>query len=98
MRHSWRVSVAVSLGVATATAVIVGALLVGDSMRGSLRELTIERLGRTDSAVIPGSFFPIQGIVEESIPAVSLILFDSGVVESVSYTHLTLPTTLNSGC
>ncbi len=82
MRHSWRVSLAVALGVATATAVIVGALLVGDSMRGSLRELTIERLGRTDSAVIPGTFFPIEGIVDASIPTVSLILFDSGVVES----------------
>ena len=82
MRHSWRVSLAVALGVATATAVIVGALLVGDSMRGSLRELTIERLGKTDSAVIPGAFFQPQGMVSNQIKAIPLILFDSGMVES----------------
>ncbi len=57
MRHSWRVSASVALGVATATAVIVGALLVGDSMRGSLRALTVERLGKTEFAILPGRFF-----------------------------------------
>ncbi len=82
MRYSWRVSLAVALGVATATAVIVGALLVGDSMRGSLRELTVERLGNTDSAVIPGAFFQFEGIVSGEIKPIPLILFDSGVVES----------------
>ena len=82
MRYSWRVSLAVAFGVATATSVIVGALLVGDSMRGSLRELTIQRLGNTDSAILPGAFFPTDGIVSDQVPAVPLILFDSGVVES----------------
>ena len=48
-RHHWRISLAVALGVAAATAVVTGALLVGDSMRGSLRELTIERLGSITS-------------------------------------------------
>ncbi|MGI9471679.1 MAG: ABC transporter permease, partial [Rubripirellula sp.] len=81
-RHSWRVSLAVALGVATATAVIVGALLVGDSMRGSLRELTVERLGKTDSAVIPGAFFTLDGRVTGDIEPVALILFNSGVVET----------------
>lgn len=79
--HSWRVSLSVALGVATATAVIVGALLVGDSMRSSLRELTIERLGKTDSVLIPGVFFSFQDVVPEDVVAVPLILFDRGVVE-----------------
>ncbi len=80
-RYSWRVSLSVALGVATATAVIVGALLVGDSMRGSLRELTIERLGRTESIVAPGSFFPSESIVREGVSVSRLIYFPTGVVE-----------------
>ena len=41
-------SIAVALGVAASTAVICGALLVGDSMRGSLKTLTLQRLGKID--------------------------------------------------
>ena len=55
--HYWRPNLAVALGVAAATAVLTGALLVGDSMRGSLRRLTLDQLGRIDAAVLPGRFF-----------------------------------------
>ena len=82
IRHGWRISLAVALGVATAAAVIVGALLVGDSMRGSLRALTVERLGNTEAAVIPGGFFEVDGITSSEVTPIGLILFDSGVVES----------------
>ncbi|TWU58063.1 ABC transporter permease [Rubripirellula reticaptiva] len=81
-RYSWRVSASVALGVATATAVIVGALLVGDSMRGSLRSLTIERLGRTESIVAPGTFFPTKNLVGKNASASKLIYFPTGVVET----------------
>ncbi len=47
----WRSHAAVVLGVATAVAVLAGALLVGDSVRGSLRDLVVQRLGRTDLVV-----------------------------------------------
>ena len=43
--------------VATAVAVRPGALLVGDSVRGSLRDLVLERLGRTDLALLSSAFF-----------------------------------------
>ena len=46
-----------SLGVATAVAVLAGALLVGDSVRGSLRDLVLQRLGRTDRIVVSTGFF-----------------------------------------
>ena len=82
MRHSWRVSGSVALGVATATAVIVGALLVGDSMRGSLRGLTVERLGKTEVAILPGGFFDPDGIIRDGPPPIPLIMFDSGIVEA----------------
>lgn len=52
LRHYRRIHVAVALGVAVATAVLTGALLVGDSMRGSLRDLTLQRLGRIDSVLV----------------------------------------------
>ncbi|MBW3597180.1 MAG: ABC transporter permease [Planctomycetes bacterium] len=53
----WRINFAVALGVAAATAVLTGALLVGDSVRGSLRELTLDGLGRIDEALITDRFF-----------------------------------------
>lgn len=56
-------SLAVILGVALATSVITGALLVGDSVRGSLEQLSLERLGRIDHVVIGPRFFR-QNLVE----------------------------------
>lgn len=50
--HHRRVHLAVAAGVAVATAVITGALLVGDSVRGSLRELSLERLGRIEAVLV----------------------------------------------
>ncbi len=55
--HYWRTNVAVVLGVATAVAVLAGALLVGDSVRGSLRDLVLQRLGRADRVVLSSAFF-----------------------------------------
>jgi ABC-type lipoprotein release transport system permease subunit len=57
LRHFWRIHLAVAMGVAVATAVLTGALLVGDSMRGSLRDLTLQRLGAIDSAIVAGHLF-----------------------------------------
>lgn len=51
------VNLAVILGVAVATAVLSGALMVGDSVRGSLTELAVRRLGKIDHAIIGGRFF-----------------------------------------
>jgi ABC-type lipoprotein release transport system permease subunit len=48
LRHHWRSNLAIVLGVIAATAVVTGALVVGDSVRGSLRDLTLARLGRVD--------------------------------------------------
>jgi ABC-type antimicrobial peptide transport system permease subunit len=53
----WRGNSAVLLGVAVGTAVLTGALLVGDSLRGSLRERTLERLEWIDQALVAPRFF-----------------------------------------
>lgn len=57
LSYFWRIQLAVLLGAAVATAVLTGALLVGDSVRGSLRDLTLNRLGRIDYALISERFF-----------------------------------------
>lgn len=58
--HHWRMHAAVIAGAAVATAVLTGALLVGDSVRGSLRQLTLERLGGIDQALAGQRFFRPQ--------------------------------------
>ena len=60
LRHYWRTNLAVIAGVATAVAVLAGALLVGDSVRASLRGLVEERLGATDVVVVSPTFFREQ--------------------------------------
>jgi ABC-type lipoprotein release transport system permease subunit len=60
LRNLWyhgRGNFAVFLGVVVGTTVLTGALLVGDSLRGSLRDLTLERLGWVDEALIAPRFF-----------------------------------------
>src|SRR6186997_1346949 len=60
LAHYWRTNLAVIAGVATAVAVLAGALLVGDSVRGSLRDLVLARLGRTDRVLFSTGFFREQ--------------------------------------
>src|SRR3954453_22050042 len=57
LRHHWRIHIAVALGVAAATAVLTGALLIGDSVRGSLRHLVLDRLGKIDQLLVVDRFF-----------------------------------------
>lgn len=47
----WRTNLAVVAGTATAVAVLSGALLVGESVRGTLRSLVLQRVGNTDYAL-----------------------------------------------
>jgi len=60
LTYYWRTNLAVVAGVAAAVAVLAGALLVGDSVRGSLRDLVVSRLGRTDYVVVSAGFFREQ--------------------------------------
>jgi putative ABC transport system permease protein len=52
----WKGNLAVLAGVALGTAVLTGALLVGDSLRGSLRDLVLEQLGEVRMALVGGRF------------------------------------------
>ena len=53
----WPTHLATMLGVVVASAVLTGALMVGDSMRGSLKATALKRLGRVDHALMARHFF-----------------------------------------
>jgi ABC-type lipoprotein release transport system permease subunit len=57
LRFYWRTNLAVIAGVAAAVTVLAGALLVGDSVRGSLRDLVLQRLGQTALVVLSSDYF-----------------------------------------
>lgn len=54
--YYWRTNTAVVIGVATAISVLAGALLVGDSVRASLRDLVVQRLGETSFVITSNGF------------------------------------------
>lgn len=55
--HYWRTNLAVLLGAAAAGSVLAGALMVGDSVKGSLRDLALDRLGEIDYAIVAEHLF-----------------------------------------
>jgi putative ABC transport system permease protein len=57
LAYYWRTNLAVIFGVSIAVAVLVGALLVGESVRASLRDLFLLRLGRADHVISTASTF-----------------------------------------
>jgi ABC-type lipoprotein release transport system permease subunit len=75
----WRTNAAVLLGVATATGVLGGAALVGESVRASLRDLVLARLGNTDSIITRPGFFR-QDLAAAFQPATPIIALE-GVVD-----------------
>ncbi len=77
--YFWRINLAVALGVAVATAVLTGALIVGDSVRGSLRDLSLSRLGKIDHALVSERFFreTLERDLERELDA-------QGVVSAIS--------------
>ena len=64
LRHHRGIFLAVALGVAVGTAVLAGALIVGDSVRGSLHDLTLDRLGKIDDALVADRFFR-EGLADD---------------------------------
>ena len=81
--YHWRTNLAVIAGVAAAVSVLGGALLVGDSVRGSLREIAVGRLGRTDVAIASSGFFR-EGVADDIARQATLstapLIVSTGVV------------------
>ena len=80
----WRTNLAVLLGVATAAGVLGGALLVGDSVRASLRDLVLARLGSTDYVISRNGFFREQLAGSFAVTATPTIVTTGMVVHQAS--------------
>ena len=73
LKHFWQIHLTVALCTAVATGVLAGALIVGDSVRGSLKSLTTERLGAIQHALLADHFFQPDLLQRENkVPAILL--------------------------
>src|SRR5258708_10340229 len=78
LAYYWRTNLAVVLGVAISVSVLAGAALVGESVRASLRDLFLNRLGATDSVVVGAGFF--REALADSFPAACPLIAMEGLV------------------
>ncbi|MDA7980030.1 MAG: FtsX-like permease family protein [Pirellulales bacterium] len=96
--HHWRVNVAVALGVAAGAAVLSGALFVGDSVKGSLRDLALDRLGDVDYVLVAPQFFRGELAEElESVPGFDDSFRDAQQAIALSATLLNAKTRQAAG-
>ena len=80
--YHWRGNLAILLGVAVGSAVLTGALLVGDSLRGSLRARAERQLAGIDAAALfprpaladgmPGATFADNPLASADVAAAKL--------------------------
>ena len=61
----WITNLGVLLAVMVSTAILTGALVVGDSVRHSLRMMVEARLGKTQIALAPQNRFFTAGLANE---------------------------------
>ena len=88
LTHYWRTNLAVVAGVSIGVAVLAGALLVGDSVGASLRDLFLLRLGRADHAISSSGFFreklavdlQLHGRFSETFRAACPLIMREGLV------------------
>ncbi|OWK47475.1 ABC transporter permease [Fimbriiglobus ruber] len=84
-RYHWRSNLPVVLGVAVGAAVLAGALVVGDSLRGSLRGRALRQLNGVESAYVGPRL--VRGAIAGKLPGTvtpALILQGSARYESPS--------------
>ena len=78
LRFYWRGHLGLGFGAFLAAAVLSGSLLVGDSVRGSLRKVAAARLGKVAVGVVGGDRWFTQGLAE-GVGAAPVILADGAV-------------------
>ncbi|MGE4550981.1 MAG: hypothetical protein AAEJ57_06290, partial [Opitutales bacterium] len=67
LRHYWRQNLGVIAGAAICSMVLVGALMVGDSVKATLRRIADERIGKADMALLAtDGFFREELAIEVS--------------------------------
>ena len=63
--YYWRWHIGLLLGVAITSAIVSGSLIVGDSVRATLKRQNDERLGKADVALVGGDRFFTSGLVQK---------------------------------
>lgn len=87
LRHHARAHFGVLLGATVGSAVLIGALLVGDSVRGSLREMAIKRLGAIVTALTSGDRLFRAELATDPRLAAAPVLALPGTANSSDGTH-----------
>ncbi len=82
LRYYWRTNLAATAGVAIAVATLGGSLLVGVSVRASLRELALARLGRVSAVVTANALFTDS--LATRIEGVPVLALDGVVLHEAS--------------
>lgn len=80
--HCWRANLGVLLGIALASTVITGALLVGDSMRYTLQRTAELRLGQVTHAIVGADRFFTHELALTHAPQASGVILIHGVAST----------------
>lgn len=75
LRFYWRTNLAVLAGIAVAVGVLAGALMTGESVRRSLLELAVGRLGKTD--VVVTGIQPFRENLAQEIGGVPMVAIEA---------------------
>ena len=87
LRHYWKLSICLFLGVFIASAILTGSLLVGDSVKETLRQASGKRIGAVKQALVTGERFVTHDLsarVSKRLPGhiISPVLFSPGVIST----------------
>ncbi|MBK8266994.1 MAG: hypothetical protein IPK83_01270 [Planctomycetes bacterium] len=77
LQHHWRMHVALVLCAVVGSATLTGALIVGDSMRGSLRDNALKRLGPVHYAMRSPRF--IRAETAKAVGGCGIVLLQGGI-------------------
>ena len=64
LRYYWKLSLCLFCGVSLSSAILTGSLLVGDSVRETLRQAAGQRIGPVKQALVTGERFVTQALAE----------------------------------
>jgi len=86
LAYHWRTGLVVCFGLALATAVLTGSLVIGDSVTSSLRDTALSRLGSVDYALVAPHFFREKLAVELAVPGAHVVplLFATGAARAAA--------------
>lgn len=80
--HYWKLNLTVIFGIALSMAILLGAFIIGDTVKYSLRQITLNRLGNTEMVVTAGERLfreELASELEEDGITANPLLFSNGM-------------------